>query len=171
MKHLVILGHGTGGTIIAAKMRQRLAEKDWRITVIDRDWQHHYQPGWLFIPFGIYTAADCVKPKSKFVPPGVTLVLDEITEIDPVKKQVKTKKGRYAYDWLVVVRAMIESGGFPIVASEESIAAACDLGRALTGIDVDATGTAGLAGLLELRDAGALAADARVAVLFTGARR
>jgi sulfide:quinone oxidoreductase len=102
MKHLVILGHGTGGTIIAAKMRQKLAEKDWRITVIDRDWQHHYQPGWLFIPFGIYTAADCVKPKAKFVPPGVTLVLDEITEIDPVKKQVKTRRDMYAYDWLVV---------------------------------------------------------------------
>ena len=102
MKHLVILGHGTGGTIIAAKMRQRLAEKDWQITVIDRDWQHHYQPGWLFIPFGIYTAADCVKPKAKFVPPGVTLVLDEITEIDPVKKQVKTRRDTYAYDWLVV---------------------------------------------------------------------
>lgn len=102
MKHLVILGHGTGGTIIAAKMRQRLAENDWQITVIDRDWQHHYQPGWLFIPFGIYTAADCVKPKAKFVPPGVTLVLDEITEIDPVKKQVKTKRDTYAYDWLVV---------------------------------------------------------------------
>jgi sulfide:quinone oxidoreductase len=102
MKHLVILGHGTGGTIIAAKMRQRLAEKDWQITVIDRDWQHHYQPGWLFIPFGIYTAADCVKPKIKFVPPGVNFVLDEITEIDPVKKQVKTRRDTYTYDWLVV---------------------------------------------------------------------
>ena len=102
MKHLVILGHGTGGTIIAAKMRQRLAEKDWQITVIDRDWQHHYQPGWLFIPFGIYTAADCVKPKIKFVPSGVNFVLDEITEIDPVKKQVKTRRDTYAYDWLVV---------------------------------------------------------------------
>ena len=102
MKNLVILGHGTGGTIMAAKMRQRLAEQDWQITVIDRDWQHHYQPGWLFIPFGIYTAADCVKPKIKFVPPGVNFVLDEITEIDPVKKQVKTKRDSYAYDWLVV---------------------------------------------------------------------
>jgi sulfide:quinone oxidoreductase len=102
MKHLVILGHGTGGTIIAAKMRQRLAEREWQITVIDRDWQHHYQPGWLFIPFGIYTAADCVKPKAKFVPPGVNFVLDEISEIDPVKKLVKTRRDTYAYDWLVV---------------------------------------------------------------------
>jgi sulfide:quinone oxidoreductase len=102
MKNLVILGHGTGGTIIATKMRQKLPEKDWQITVIDRDWQHHYQPGWLFIPFGIYTAADCVKPKSKFVPPGVNFVLDEIIEIDPVKKLVKARRESYAYDWLVV---------------------------------------------------------------------
>ena len=38
------------------KCGKKLSEKDWQITVIDRDWQHHYQPGWLFIPFGIYTA-------------------------------------------------------------------------------------------------------------------
>jgi sulfide:quinone oxidoreductase len=102
VKNLVVLGHGTGGTIIATKMRQRLPEKDWQITVIDRDWQHHYQPGWLFIPFGIYTPEDCVKPKAKYVPNGVNFILDEITEIDPVGKQVRTKRDTYPYDWLVV---------------------------------------------------------------------
>lgn len=102
MKKLVILGHGTGGAIIAAKMRQKLPEKEWQITVIDRDWQHHYQPGWLLIPFGIYTLDDCVKPKSRFVPPGVNFVLDEIAGIDPIKKQVRTKRDIYPYDWLVV---------------------------------------------------------------------
>ncbi len=102
MKHLVILGHGTGGTIIATKMRKILPESQWRITVIDRDWQHHYQPGWLFIPFGIYTADDCAKPKAKYVPPGVNFVLDAITEIDPAQRQVKTTRDSYAYDWLVI---------------------------------------------------------------------
>jgi len=102
MKKLVILGHGTGGTIIATKMRQQLSEKEWQITVIDRDWQHHYQPGWLLIPFGIYTLEDCVKPKSKFVPPGVNFVLDDITGIDPVAKQVRTQRDTYPYDWLVI---------------------------------------------------------------------
>ena len=102
MKKLVILGHGTGGTIIATKMREKLPEKEWDITVIDRDWQHHYQPGWLFIPFGIYTKDDCIKPKSKFVPPGVNLVLDEIVGIDPGQRQVKTKQATFPYDWLVV---------------------------------------------------------------------
>ncbi|MGC2432835.1 MAG: FAD-dependent oxidoreductase, partial [Desulfobaccales bacterium] len=102
MKKLLILGSGTGGTIIAGKMRQKLSESDWEITVLDRDWQHHYQPGWLFIPFGIYTPEDCVKPKIKFIPPGVNFVLDDITLIDPVKKRVTTKGGSYDYDWLVV---------------------------------------------------------------------
>jgi sulfide:quinone oxidoreductase len=102
MKKLVILGSGTGGTIIAAKMRKILSESQWEITIIDRDWQHHYQPGWLFIPFGIYTAEDCVKPKAKFIPSGVKFVLDEITGIDPVQKQVKTKRDTYPYDWLLV---------------------------------------------------------------------
>ncbi|MGC2692607.1 MAG: FAD-dependent oxidoreductase, partial [Desulfobaccales bacterium] len=102
MKKLLILGSGTGGTIIASKMRRILSESEWEITVIDRDWQHHYQPGWLFIPFGIYTPEDCVKPKIKFIPPGVNFVLDDITMIDPVKKHVTTKGGSYDYDWLVV---------------------------------------------------------------------
>jgi sulfide:quinone oxidoreductase len=102
MKKLIILGHGCGGTIIATKMREKLPEREWDITVIDRDWQHHYQPGWLFIPFGIYTKEDCIKPKSKFVPPGVNLVLDEIVGIDPEKRLVKTKQATFNYDWLVV---------------------------------------------------------------------
>jgi sulfide:quinone oxidoreductase len=102
MKHLLILGHGAGGTMVATKIRQELDESHWKITVIDRDWQHHYQPGWLFIPFGIYTLQDCIKPKVDFVTPGINLVLDEVTNIDPVKKQVKTKKGRYGYDWLLI---------------------------------------------------------------------
>ena len=102
MKKLVILGSGCGGTIIAVKMREKLLESNWEITIIDRDWQHHYQPGWLFVPFGIYTQEECIKPKVKFIPPGVNFVLDEVIGIDPEKRQVKTKRDTYPYDWLVV---------------------------------------------------------------------
>ncbi len=102
MKKLVILGSGTGGTIVANKMRKLLPESKWEITVIDQDWVHHYQPGWLFIPFGIYTKEDCVKPKTKYIPQGVHFVLDEVTGIDPDKKQVKTKADTFSYDWLVI---------------------------------------------------------------------
>ena len=102
MKNLVVLGYGAGGTMVATKLREKLEGSEWKITVIDRDWQHHYQPGWLFIPFGIYTQEECVKPKLDFVLKGIEFVLDEVTNINPVKKRIKTKKGHYDYDWLVV---------------------------------------------------------------------
>jgi threonine synthase len=52
------------------------------------------------------------------------------------------------YDWLAVVRAMIETGGSVVVAGEAVLVEANRLARTTTGIDVDPTGSAGLAGLL-----------------------
>jgi threonine synthase len=75
------------------------------------------------------------------------------------------------YDWLAVVRGTIDSGGFPIVVDEARLEEANAIGRDATGIDADATGTAGLAGLLELCTSGTLAPKESVAVLFTGVRR
>ncbi|HBW15536.1 MAG TPA: oxidoreductase [Desulfovibrio sp.] len=102
MKKLLILGAGAGGTMVATKMRKKLDEREWEITVIDRDLKHHYQAGWLFIPFGIYSLDDCIKPKKDFMPRGVKFVQDTIVNVDPEAKVVKTENGSYDYDWLVV---------------------------------------------------------------------
>lgn len=102
MKNLIILGSGAGGTMVAAKIRKELDEMDWKITIIDNDEMHHYQPGWLFIPFGVYSAKDCVKPKREFIPKGVNFVLDEVMSVNPEKRQVEGKKDNYNYDWLVI---------------------------------------------------------------------
>jgi threonine synthase len=79
------------------------------------------------------------------------------------------------YDWVAVVAGMHDSGGFPVVAPEERVLEASRLGPEATGIDADATGTAGLAGLLTLLDDPAPShrpgPDERVALLFTGVRR
>jgi threonine synthase len=71
------------------------------------------------------------------------------------------------YDWHEVVRGLLETGGSTIVVSEELLKEANRIGRSTTGIDVDHTGTAGLAGLLE---AGPPEGE-HVGVLFTGKRR
>lgn len=105
MKKLLILGAGAGGTMVATKMRKKLDEREWEITVIDRDLKHHYQAGWLFIPFGIYSLDDCIKPKKDFMPRGVKFVQDTIVNVDPEAKVVKTENGSYDYDWLVWARA------------------------------------------------------------------
>jgi threonine synthase len=73
------------------------------------------------------------------------------------------------YDWVGVVDAMARSGGTPIVVPETLILEAHRLGRHTTDVDVDHTGTAGLAGLLAVREQ--VADDERVVVLFTGRDR
>ena len=75
------------------------------------------------------------------------------------------------YDWAAVVAGMLATDGAPVLVSEEALRTANDLARDVTGIDVDHTGSAGLAGLLELSRRAELGADERVAVLFTGAAR
>jgi len=68
MKKIIILGGGTAGTMMANKLRKALDREEWKITVVDKHKTHYYQPGFLFIPFGIYTKQDVVKPKMDFFP-------------------------------------------------------------------------------------------------------
>jgi len=75
------------------------------------------------------------------------------------------------YDWQAVVAGMLHSGGAPVVVDEATLRAANDLARSSTGIDVDHTGSAGLAGLLHLARSGALHPDENVVVCFSGITR
>ena len=75
------------------------------------------------------------------------------------------------YDWLAVVEGMLVTGGTPVLVDEAILVEANDLARAMTGIDADHTGTAGLAGLLDLVRHGSVGPRESVAILFTGARR
>jgi threonine synthase len=74
------------------------------------------------------------------------------------------------YDWLAVVGGMLKSGGQPVVVSEVRLEEAHELGKD-AGFHVDATGSSGLAGLLDLRAEGVVRPEDRVAVLFTGTER
>ena len=75
------------------------------------------------------------------------------------------------YDWLAVVQGMIRSGGYPILVSEALLREANAKAVQATGVEVDETGSAGLAGVLALQRRGRIGRHERVAVLFTGARR
>jgi threonine synthase len=75
------------------------------------------------------------------------------------------------YDWLAVVRAMLLTGGRSVVVDEATLEAANALARPDLGIDADHTGTAGLAGLMQLSRDGIVRPDETVAVIFSGARR
>jgi threonine dehydratase len=75
------------------------------------------------------------------------------------------------YDWFASVKGMLTSGGGPVVVDERLLVEACDLARETTGINVDHTGAAGLAGLLQLSREGGVAPRENVAVIFSGVQR
>jgi sulfide:quinone oxidoreductase len=103
MKEILILGAGTAGTIMANKLRRALDREEWDISIIDKEKTHYYQPGFLFIPFGIYNEQDVVKPKSDFIPAGVNMIYQEIERIEPDKSRVRLINGRsLEYDFLII---------------------------------------------------------------------
>ncbi len=105
MKKLLILGAGTAGTMLANKLSHELSQEEWKITIVDQDTVHYYQPGFLFIPFGIYGPNDVIKPKRDYLPPSVEMILSEIELIEPEKNQVRLAKDNrtLVYDYLIIV--------------------------------------------------------------------
>jgi threonine synthase len=75
------------------------------------------------------------------------------------------------YDWLAVVEAMLRTGGRPVVVGEDELVEANRAAVEATGIDVDETGSAGLAGLIHLLREGVVGPGESAAVVFTGVRR
>ncbi|GAB3261506.1 type III sulfide quinone reductase, selenoprotein subtype [Nocardioides dilutus] len=102
-RRLVVLGAGTAGTMIVNKLRRKLPRDEWEITVVDQDDVHPYQPGFLFLPFGMYDVGQLSRPRHEFVPEGVDLVLGEIDRVDVDQDTVHLSDGRsLGYDYLVV---------------------------------------------------------------------
>lgn len=117
MKKLVILGAGTAGTIMANKLAGALPRDEWSITIVDRDETHHYQPGYLFIPFGIYAPRDIVKPRRDYLPRGIEVVVSPIDVIEPDQNRVRLTGGRtLSYDFL-----LIATGAGPVPAQTEGM--------------------------------------------------
>lgn len=103
MKKLLILGGGTAGTMMANKFRRVLDRADWDITIVDKHRTHYYQPGFLFIPFGIYSRNDVIKPKGDFFPSGVNVIYSDIDRIEGEKNTVQLSGGKVLhYDYLVI---------------------------------------------------------------------
>jgi len=99
----VILGGGTGGTIVANRLRRALPREDAEILVIDRDDRHVYQPGLLFVPFGLAEPRELVRSRRAQLREGIDFRLGEVEQIEPDASTVRLADGSaLAYDALVV---------------------------------------------------------------------
>ncbi|AZN30703.1 NAD(P)/FAD-dependent oxidoreductase [Flaviflexus salsibiostraticola] len=101
MNRVLILGAGTAGTMAANHLRGALDES-WSITVVDRDDEHHYQPGYLFIPFWMKPER-VKKSRRSMLHAGIEFVEAGVSLIHRERREVELIGGRLlAYDWLII---------------------------------------------------------------------
>jgi sulfide:quinone oxidoreductase len=103
MRRLLVLGAGTAGTMVVNKLRPRLPRDEWEITIVDQSETHHYQPGYLFVPFGMYEPEDIVKPRKRLIKDGIRQLTGVIDEVVTDAKLVRLEDGtELPYDQLVI---------------------------------------------------------------------
>jgi sulfide:quinone oxidoreductase len=102
-KRIVILGGGTGGTMTANRLRRRFDSDEAEIHVVDRDDKHVYQPGLLFVPFGLAQVGEIVRPRRRQLRDGVVFHENEVESVALDKDEVLLDDGTALhYDVLVV---------------------------------------------------------------------
>ncbi len=101
-KKITIIGAGTGGTLAANRLHGEYGEEA-EITVIDGEGDHVYQPGLLFVPFGMAEPEDIVRPRSKQIHEGVRFLPGEVERVDTDAQTVHLEDGTgVPYDVLVI---------------------------------------------------------------------
>ncbi|MFE9651233.1 NAD(P)/FAD-dependent oxidoreductase [Streptomyces sp. NPDC006365] len=101
--HIVILGGGTAGTMTANRLRRTYDESEYRITVVDQDDDHVYQPGLLFVPFGLAQPHHLVRSRPRQLHAGIDYKHSRIERVDLDARTVHLGGGiRLGYDVLVV---------------------------------------------------------------------
>ena len=103
MKQIVVLGGGTGGTLVANLLAKKLKKKEAEITLVSASQRHLYQPGWLYVPFGKQDPRTLSRPVASLLRKRVKLVLGKVQQLDTVKQQITLEDGQtLPYDYLVI---------------------------------------------------------------------
>jgi sulfide:quinone oxidoreductase len=98
---ILILGGGTAGITVAARLRRAAARLD--IGIVEPSESHFYQPLWTLVGAGVFPPEASRRREADFIPAGVDWIRDRVTDILPDQKAVATASGRrLTYDWLIV---------------------------------------------------------------------
>ena len=128
----MIIGAGTGGTLTANRLRRQYGD-DVSITVIDEEGDHVYQPGLLFLPFGLTEPADIVRPRSRQLHDGIEFRPGAVDRVEVSTETVHLGDGsEVGYDVLVVA-----SGSRLLPEETEGLEDAFANGRAFSFYDLD----------------------------------
>ncbi|ANS77697.1 FAD-dependent pyridine nucleotide-disulfide oxidoreductase [Serinicoccus hydrothermalis] len=98
--HVLIVGGGTAGISVAARLRRKGVQG---IAVIEPSETHDYQPLWTLVGGGCATAAQTRRAEAGLIPEGVVWVRASAVGVDPESKVVTLNDGaRHGYEYLVM---------------------------------------------------------------------
>ena len=106
-ERVVIVGGGTGGSVLANDLADRLEPEldagDVEVTLVNDGPDHVYKPVWLYVPFGQREPADGRRRLDELVDDAVDLRIDRVTDIDTEAKRLRFGDGpSMDYDRLVL---------------------------------------------------------------------
>lgn len=102
-RNIVILGGGTGGTLTANRLRKHYKSSNVVISVVDKNRDHIYQPGLLFVPFGLAEADHLVRPREQQLRKGIDFYEGDVDHVDVAGQKVFLEDGRaLVYDVLII---------------------------------------------------------------------
>jgi len=108
LHRLVILGGGTGGTLAANRLRKRFGGSELQIDVVDMNNDHVYQPGLLFVPFGLAEPDEIVRRRSRQFHKGINYHESEVQSVDVDANRVALANGAtLTYDVLLVATGSV----------------------------------------------------------------
>lgn len=102
---VLIIGGGTGGITVAARLKNERPELD--VAIIEPSEKHYYQPIWTLVGGGVFEKDISEKKEADYIPEGVTWIKEYADKFVPEENKVITKNGNtYSYDYLVVSAGM-----------------------------------------------------------------
>ncbi|WP_292684144.1 FAD/NAD(P)-binding oxidoreductase [Microbacterium sp. SCN 69-37] len=98
---IVIVGGGTAGIDVAARLCRQLANPD--VTIIDPAEQHSYQPGWTLVAAGVFPKKHFDRAEASLIPRPAVWIRERVASFEPEADAVILESGkRIGYDYLVV---------------------------------------------------------------------
>jgi sulfide:quinone oxidoreductase len=150
--NVVVLGGGTGGTLAANRLRRLLPADEVAITVVDQDDRHVYQPGLLFVPFGLAHVEDLVRPRHRQLHDGIDFVRAPIDHVDVERNEVHVAGPNGAHTVLGYDALIVASGARLVPEETEGLTGAGWMDRVFTFYTPE--GAAALEGALATFDGG-----------------
>src|SRR5262245_47499409 len=100
-KRILVLGAGFGGLELSTMLSEAFGDSI-DVTLIDKNDSFYFGFSKLDVMFGHARPNSVRLPYKCFAKPGVRLLQETISSIDPVAKRVKTNRGVHETDYLVV---------------------------------------------------------------------